>query len=93
MEKLFGTPLPNWTPPPRPVGEVLTGAYVQLERMDPALHGADLHRAYQGHDGLFDYLPYGPFALPAGRENLLADLVARLGALEQAIRDQGEAIE
>ena len=65
MEKLFGTPLPNWTPPPRPVGEVLTGAYVQLERMDPALHGADLHRAYQGHDGLFDYLPYGPFALPA----------------------------
>ena len=34
----------------------------------------------------------GPFALPAGRESLLADLVARLGALEQAIRDQGEAI-
>ena len=62
MEKLFGTPLPNWTPPPRPVGEVLTGAYVQLERMDPALHGADLFRAYQGHDGLWDYLPYGPFA-------------------------------
>ena len=62
MEKLFGTPLPDWTPPPRPVGEVLTGAYVQLERMDPALHGADLHRAYLGHDGLWDYLPYGPFA-------------------------------
>jgi len=35
----------------------------------------------------------GPFALPAGRESLLADLVARLEALEQAIRDQGEAIE
>jgi len=34
----------------------------------------------------------GPFALPAGREILLADLVARLVALEQAIRDQGEAI-
>ena len=34
----------------------------------------------------------GPFALPAGREILLADLVARLAALEQAIRDQGEAI-
>jgi HEPN domain-containing protein len=34
----------------------------------------------------------GPFALPAGRESLLADLVARLAALEQAIRDQGEAI-
>jgi HEPN domain-containing protein len=34
----------------------------------------------------------GPFALPSGRESLLADLVARLGALEQAIRDQGEVI-
>ncbi len=34
----------------------------------------------------------GPFALPSGREILLADLVARLAALEQAIRDQGEAI-
>jgi len=34
----------------------------------------------------------GPFALPAAREILLADLVARQAALEQAIRDQGGAI-
>ena len=65
MPKQFGTPLPDWTPPHPPLGEPLTGAYVQLERMDPARHGADLHRAYEGHDGLWDYLPYGPFDTPA----------------------------
>ena len=65
MPKQFGTPLPDWTPPQPPLGEPLTGAYVQLERMDPARHGADLHRAYLGHDGLWDYLPYGPFDTPA----------------------------
>ena len=65
MPKQFGAPLPHWTPPQPPLGEVLTGAFVQLERMNPARHGADLHRAYLGHDGLWDYLPYGPFATPA----------------------------
>lgn len=65
MPKQFGTPLPDWTPPQPPLGEPLTGVYVQLERMDPARHGADLHRAYLGHDGLWDYLPYGPFDTPA----------------------------
>ncbi|MCP9775778.1 HEPN domain-containing protein [Cyanobium sp. WAJ14-Wanaka] len=35
----------------------------------------------------------GPFALPADRESLLADFVARLDALETAILDQGEAIQ
>jgi RimJ/RimL family protein N-acetyltransferase len=65
MPKQFGTPLPDWTPPQPPLGEPITGAYVQLERMDPARHGPDLHRAYLGHDGLWDYLPYGPFDTPA----------------------------
>lgn len=65
MQKLFGTPLLDWAPPQAPIGDTLAGAYVQLERMDPALHGADLYRAYHGHDEVWDYLPYGPFATPA----------------------------
>jgi RimJ/RimL family protein N-acetyltransferase len=44
------------------VGTTLTGAYVQLELMDPDTHAADLFRAYSGHDGVWDYLPYGPFS-------------------------------
>lgn len=62
MQKHFGAALPNWKPPARPVGVTLTGAFVQLERMDPDAHAADLFRAYSGHDGLWDYLPYGPFS-------------------------------
>ena len=62
VASLIGPLVPNWIPPPHPVGEPLTGAYVRLERLDPDLHAADLHRAYSGHDGLWDYMPYGPFA-------------------------------
>ena len=61
-DKLIGPLVPNWTPPPRPQGAVLEGHTVRLERFDPDLHAADLHRAYSGHDALWDYMPYGPFA-------------------------------
>ena len=60
--KKFGAALPGWTVPPRPEGEVLEGRVVRLERFDPDAHAADLFRAYSGHDGLWDYLPYGPFS-------------------------------
>ena len=66
MQKQFGQALPDWTPPPRPVGEVLTGQYVQLERMDPDAHAADLFRAYSGQDQVWDYLSYGPFTSASG---------------------------
>jgi RimJ/RimL family protein N-acetyltransferase len=64
--KKFGEALPGWVPPPRPKGEVLEGAHVRLERMDPDAHAADLFRAVTGHDGLWDYLPYGPFSSASG---------------------------
>lgn len=66
MQIQFGTPLPDWKPPVRPTGKTLTGTFVQLERMDPDAHSADLFRAYSGHDALWDYLPYGPFSSAAG---------------------------
>ncbi|NBZ86932.1 GNAT family N-acetyltransferase [Stagnihabitans tardus] len=62
MTKTFGFPLPNWTPPQAPVGETLTGTWVQLERMDPDAHAADLFRAYSSAEQVWDYLPYGPFS-------------------------------
>ena len=64
--KKFGEIVPGWTVPQRPVGEVLEGQVVRLERMDPDGHAADLYRAYSGHDGLWDYLPYGPFSSASG---------------------------
>jgi RimJ/RimL family protein N-acetyltransferase len=39
----------------------MEGAYVRIERLNADAHAADLHRAYSGHDALWDYLPYGPF--------------------------------
>lgn len=66
MHKQFGTALPDWKPPPRPMGEVLTGQHVQLEPMDPDGHAADLFRAYSGQDQVWDYLPYGPFSSASG---------------------------
>jgi RimJ/RimL family protein N-acetyltransferase len=76
MQKQFGTPLPDWTPPPRPEGATLTGHYVQLERMDPDVHAADLFRAYSGHDGVWDYLPYGPFSSASGYHSWAKDVAS-----------------
>jgi RimJ/RimL family protein N-acetyltransferase len=57
----FGAGVLNFVPPPRPGSEALEGRLVRLERLDADLHAADLHRAFAGHDSLWDYLPYGPF--------------------------------
>ena len=64
-EAMIGSPVLNWKAPPRPTGEAMQGDYVRLERLDPDLHAGDLHRAYSGHDALWDYMPYGPFASAA----------------------------
>lgn len=56
-----GEPLPGWTPPPAPGWAALEGDYARLERLDADKHAALLFRAYEGHDWIWDYLPYGPF--------------------------------
>lgn len=58
----LGTPVPDWTPPPRPDRAVLVGRHVRLEPLAADAHAIDLHGAFQGHDALWDYMPYGPFA-------------------------------
>lgn len=59
--KRFGDPVPDWTPPPFPDDAPQNGRYALLERLDPAAHASRLFRANAGHDGIWDYLPYGPF--------------------------------
>lgn len=61
-ESRLGVLLPDWQPPAKPARAVLQGRAVRLEPMEAESHAADLHRAYQGHDGLWDYMPYGPFS-------------------------------
>ncbi|MBI1173010.1 GNAT family N-acetyltransferase [bacterium] len=89
MQKQFGTPLPDWKPPARPQGETLTGRYVQLERMDPDTHAADLFRAYSGHDGVWDYLPYGPFSSASAYHRWAKDSATGSDPLFYVLRNLG----
>ena len=54
-------PLVNWKAPPAPVGEELAGRFARLVELDADAHARALFAAYQGHDQVWDYLPYGPF--------------------------------
>ncbi|MCC7320359.1 MAG: GNAT family N-acetyltransferase [Rubellimicrobium sp.] len=62
MERLRGFPVPDWRAPPAPGPAVIEGRLVRLERLDPGRHGDALWDAWQGHDWLWDYMGYGPFA-------------------------------
>jgi RimJ/RimL family protein N-acetyltransferase len=40
----------------------MKGQYVQLERLVAETHAALLFRAFEGHDDVWDYMPYGPYS-------------------------------
>ncbi len=58
----LGDLVANWTPPRRPDHAPMEGRFVRLEPLDADRHAFELHDSFQGHDGLWDYMPYGPFA-------------------------------
>jgi RimJ/RimL family protein N-acetyltransferase len=55
-------PLVDATPAVRPGPAVLVGRYGRVEALDANRHGASLWNAVQGHDALWTYMGYGPFA-------------------------------
>ena len=58
----LGAEVPDWRVPPLPTVAPLQGAQVTLEPLDPGAHAGDLFRCYLGHDQVWDYMSYGPFA-------------------------------
>jgi RimJ/RimL family protein N-acetyltransferase len=52
----------NWQVPHRPTWDTLVGEHCQLERLSAEKHAALLFRAFEGHDQVWDYMPYGPFS-------------------------------
>lgn len=40
----------------------MDGRLVRLEPLEADAHAIDLHGAFQGHDALWTFMPYGPFA-------------------------------
>lgn len=57
----LGAIVAGFAPPPRHVAPAVQAGFARLERMDLAF-AADLFDAFNGHDALWDYMGYGPFA-------------------------------
>jgi RimJ/RimL family protein N-acetyltransferase len=66
LNQPIGFPVPDWTPPRRPVRETLAGRFCRLEPLDPARHAASLYDAnsLDAEGRNWTYLPYGPFDTP-----------------------------
>src|SRR6516225_10236147 len=50
------------TPAREPRGVVLIGRFGRVEKLNPSHDAADLWEAVKGHDHIWTYMPYGPFA-------------------------------
>lgn len=69
--------LTRWVPPAGPTDAPMIGTQIRLERLDADHHAADLHRAFSGHDSLWDYMPYGPFTSAAAYHRWAKDMAAQ----------------
>ncbi len=83
----------DWSPALLPEARTLEGRYARLERIDAARHAADIWQAVAGHDAIWTYLGYGPFADEAA---LAAFLQTRQPANDPALyafvnKDTGKA--
>lgn len=84
-----GDVVENWTVPPVPgAAETLQGRYCQLEPLDAERHAALLFGVYEGHDALWDYMPYGPFSSAAQYNRWVREIVADKGHLFYAVYDR-----
>lgn len=79
-------PVPNFAPPPAPVGTPVSGRYAALEPLS-LTHAPDLYRAYAGHDGLWDYMPNGPFVDEAGYVAWVQSVLGSTDPVFYAIRN------
>jgi RimJ/RimL family protein N-acetyltransferase len=68
--------LPGWKAPRTPDAATLQGRYARLERLNADAHAAQLFRAFDGADGVWDFLPYGPFASAAGYHRWVREVAA-----------------
>ena len=87
MDEKFGVPVPGWSARPRPGSDHLKGRLVTLEPLLADTHAADLHRANSADDGIWDYLPYGPFTSAASYHRWVRDITAGDDPYFWAVRD------
>lgn len=83
----LGAPVTGWRPPPRPAREAVDGRHVRLEPLVRA-HAEELHAGFAGHDALWDYMPYGPFASAAAYGDWIDTAAGGDDPLFLALRDR-----
>ena len=84
----LGDVVEGWTPPRRPDHATMEGNFVRLEPLDADRHAFELQEAFQGHDGLWDYMPYGPFNSAAAYHRWVKETAVGDDPLFYAIRDK-----
>lgn len=83
----LGTPVSNWTAPTAPLGEVLSGQYVELAPLSAEAHAALLYREFAGHDDVWDYMPNGPFSSASQYHRWVRDHEGSVDPFFYAIRN------
>jgi RimJ/RimL family protein N-acetyltransferase len=86
-EKTLGRKVEGWSPPPRPDLAEIKGSRIRLERLNADAHAADLHRAFSGHDALWDFMPYGPFTSASAYHRWGKDMSAQSDPMFFVLRD------
>lgn len=86
----IGFPMPDWSPPPLPPRETLTGQYCRVEPLDMARHAADFHAANALESDLrgWTYLTYGPLTTLDEYQRWADEQAQRSDYLFHAIIDQ-----
>ena len=83
----LGVELPDWTPPPWPGPMRRDGRYARLEPLAPG-HAKALFAANRADDGIWDYLPYGPFANEAAYAAWVVQMAGKADPLFFAVIDR-----
>ena len=88
-EDRLGARVPNWTSPPAPDDTLrLEGRYARLEPLRAEKHAALLYRAFDGHDAVWGYMPYGPFSSAAQYHRWVRDTESQTDPFFLAIFDR-----
>lgn len=82
------TDLSDWRPPNMQMAPLLQGRFARLERLEATRHAAVLHQANSEDDGIWAWLPYGPFASLPAYHRWVSETEAMGHTRFYAIRDQ-----
>ena len=77
VQPALGQPVDDWVMPIAPSGDVLRGTYATLEPLNADAHAVALFDRFQGHDQVWDYMPYGPFETADTYASWIAETVSK----------------